>query len=140
MRAPAWLAVLALTAGCAATPEPAPAPPPPAPVPAATTAATTGPFSVDIALDPLTAQSRTEALAVSCWLDPVLEANAIVVDRRARRIFVTDEARLLEIAITSPAPGQSSLSLSGPVLDDAAIRAKLQSDLSRNLTAPEPTC
>jgi hypothetical protein len=131
MRAGLRLAPLALLLGACAAPRTA-APPVATPVPTAVPTVTL-PFAMD------EARSRTEVVAVRCWLDPVLAGAVMLVDRQTGEITVTDDDALLLGITFQAATGGTGLTMTGTAMDDPARAARLDADL-RTVARGDAAC
>ncbi|MEM6547613.1 MAG: hypothetical protein AAF713_07680 [Pseudomonadota bacterium] len=81
-----------------------------------------------------------EELAARCWLDDVLMAGGLLVDRRGERLVLSTDDTDRLAADLLPGLGLGQVRLSGPALDEPATRARLLETLNTADRTGETAC
>lgn len=124
----ALLAGAVLLAGCASPgPETAPAPP-------------ADPNVLTLDLPPAMARTRAETLAAGCWLSGPFADAIMTMDRRAGRITLDGEARLLTMQVEPADPQGTTVRLAGAAMAEPARADSLRRDVLQAVGEGIPAC
>lgn len=132
-------ALALVTTGCAGTRQAAvdPAVPAiePAPALAPLTTAPAGTMVVAVNVPVALARSRAERLAAGCWLDGLLQGNAVMlVNRRSGEILMEDgDTTLVEVAFRETGPASTVVLLSGTRPADPGTAGIMREDVARGV-------
>ncbi|MEM6488682.1 MAG: hypothetical protein AAF677_10530 [Pseudomonadota bacterium] len=90
-----------------------------------------------------TAKRFIEDVSARCWLDGVIQAGAMLVDRNSGRIVLvgeTEDLLVVDFLPTDPPDAYAQMRLSGPVLTNADKTAALLEHLTRAERTGEIAC
>ena len=125
LSAPALLAALGLAACTEADLERIPPGPPPSPLPSDPAFLT-----LELNATPEEARPVVEEIAARCWLDGVVGAGTMLVDRDTGQILMSGETEDLLVVDFLPTTDLARMRLSGPVMADRAKQERLLMPLS----------
>ncbi|MEM7497076.1 MAG: hypothetical protein AAF371_03670 [Pseudomonadota bacterium] len=100
-------------------------------------------LTVELGLATTEARLFVEEVAARCWLDGVLQADAMVVDRASGRIVMTGETADILVVDFIPRPSVEALAtmrLSGPVVTNEQKTRRLIEHLERAERTGEIAC